>query len=166
MMIEVSNSVDVDSTPQTAWDLLSDFEGVWEESNPAHCGTKVLTEPKRPLRDGLQWWQREKVGPVKGEFVATLHDVIPEQEFSWRAIATYRLLGMTFTVNEGGRFVIEKRDHGISLRHDLWGQFRDTLKGRILNWIAVYLLREKQSMARHNLTELHYFKDCLESKPT
>ena len=62
-MIEVSNSVDVDTTREAAWDLLSDFEGVWEDSNPAHRGTKVLSEPKRPLRDGLQWWQREKSWP-------------------------------------------------------------------------------------------------------
>jgi carbon monoxide dehydrogenase subunit G len=161
-MIEVSNSVDVDTTREAAWDLLSDFEGVWEDSNPAHRGTKVLSEPKRPLRDGLRWWQREKVGPVQGEFVATLHDVVPEQEFSWTAQATYSLLGITFTVDEGGHFVIKKQGRGITLRHDLWGKFRDTLKGRVLHWIAVNLLSERHSMASHNLTELHYFKTCLE----
>jgi len=42
-MIQVSNSVDVDTTREAAWDLLSDFEGVWEDSNPAHRGTKVLS---------------------------------------------------------------------------------------------------------------------------
>ncbi|MGJ3252324.1 MAG: SRPBCC family protein [Elainellaceae cyanobacterium] len=161
-MLKVSNFVDVNATREDAWDLLSDFEGVWENSNPAHRGTKVLSEPKRPLRDGLRWWQREKVGLVQGEFVATLHDVVPEREFSWTAIANYRLLGISFTVDEGGRFVIEERNHGIALRHDLWGKFRETLKGQILRWIAVHLLQERQAMASHNLIELRYFKDCLE----
>jgi len=59
--------------------------------------------------------------------------------------------------------VIEEQGRGITLRHDLWGKFRDTIKGRVLRWIAVNLLGERHSMASHNLTELHYFKDCLES---
>jgi len=165
-MLKVSTSVHVkNATREEAWDLLSDFEGVWENSNPAHRGTKVLSEPKRPLRDGLRWWQREKVGPVQGEFVATLHNVVSEQEFSWTAIATYRLLGITFTIDEGGYFVIEERDSGIALRHDLWGKFGNTIKDRILQWIAVHVFRERHAMASHNLTELRYFKHCLESHP-
>lgn len=48
-MIEVTNSVDVNASREAAWDLISDFEGVWEPSNPAHQGTKVLDEPKQQL---------------------------------------------------------------------------------------------------------------------
>lgn len=61
-MIKVTNSVFVDTTREKAWDLISDFEGVWEPSNPAHRGTKVLDEPKRPIRDGLRWWRPGKAG--------------------------------------------------------------------------------------------------------
>lgn len=65
-MLEVTNSVSVNCPRDAAWDLISDFEGVWEPSNPAHRGTKVLDEPKRLIRHGLRWRQRDKVGEPEG----------------------------------------------------------------------------------------------------
>lgn len=157
-MIEVSNSVAVDTTREAAWDLISDFEGVWEPSNPAHRGTKVLNEPKQPIRDGLRFWQREKVGPLTGEFVATVHDTNPGHAFSWSATATYRLFGFPIKVNEGGTFEIIETESGVSLRHYLWGE----LPNRLLEWFARVVLREEKAMTDHNSTELHYFKSKLE----
>lgn len=157
-MIEVSNSVDVDATREAAWDLISDFEGVWEPSNPAHCGTKVLDKPKRPIRDGLRWWQREKVGPLTGEFTAMVHGTRPGHAFSWSTTATYRLACIPIKVDEGGTFEILENKAGVTLRHYLWGK----LPNRALEWFARFILREEKAMAEHNLTELRYFKRKLE----
>lgn len=157
-MIEVTNSVTVDTTREAAWNLISDFEGIWEPSNPAHRGTKVLDEPKRPIRDGLRWWQRETVGPLTGEFIATVYDTKPGHAFSWSTTATYRLLGLAIKVDEGGTFEIIETGEGVTLRHYLWGE----LPNRLLVWFARVVLREDKEMADHNLTELRYFKSKLE----
>ncbi|WP_107669966.1 hypothetical protein [Cyanothece sp. BG0011] len=163
-MINVTNVIQVNSSRKQAWELISDFEGVWENSNPAHQGTKVLSQSKRPLRNGLKWWQREEVGWVQGEFVATLDNVIPEQQFTWSTTATYQLLGVPFKVNEGGKFIIEEREKGIVLKHELWGKFEDSFWGKLLEWIALNILKEETAIAEHNLTELRYFKKVLENK--
>lgn len=162
-MFHVTNHVDVDAHRDEAWELISDFEGVWEPSNPAHRGTKVLDEPKQPIRDGLRWWQREKVGPVTGEFVATVHDVEPGRAFSWTTTATYKLLGIPLKVDEGGTFRILDHDDGVRLEHALWGRFPTSRWGRMAAWIARYVLREEKAMADHNRTELRYFKQQLEA---
>lgn len=158
-MIEVKNSVSVDCSRETAWDLISDFEGVWEPSNPAHRGTEVLDDPKQPIRDGLRWWQREKVGLLTGEFVATVSDTKPGHAFSWSTTATYRLLGIPIKVDEGGTFVVVETENGVTLRHYLWGK----LPNAALEWFALNILREKKAMAEHNLVELNYFKKQLEA---
>ncbi len=157
-MIEVTNHVSVDCTWEAAWELISDFEGVWEPSNPDHRGTKVLDEPKQPIRNGLRFWQREKVGLLTGEFVATVKDTNPGSSFSWYTTATYRLLGLPIKVVEGGTFEIIENDSGVTLQHSVWG----ILPNRPLEWFARVFLREEKAIADHNLTELHYFKARLE----
>lgn len=93
-MIDVTANVHAEATATEAWELISDFEGEWEPSNPEHKGTEVLTEPKQPLRDGLRWWQREGVGPLTGELTATVHDTRPGRAFSWTGEAIYKPFGM------------------------------------------------------------------------
>lgn len=159
-MIEVTNCVYANASREAAWDLISDFEGVWEPSSPAHRGTKVLDEPKQPIRDGLRWWQREKVGLLTGEFVATVHDTKPGHAFSWSTTATYLLFGFPINVDEGGTFEILETGTGVTLRHYLWGK----LPYNLLEWFAFTVLREERAMAEHNLTELRYFKQQLEAK--
>lgn len=163
VLLKVTNTTKVAARPAEAWELLQDFEGVWEESNPAHRGTKVLTEPKRPLRDGLRWWQREKVGFLTGEFTAELSDVVPTRRFRWRAEAEYRLPGFRIPVRQGGTFEIVPREGGCELRHHIWGKFRQDVWGRALEFIARHFLRERWAMSRHNQQELDYFKRRLES---
>jgi hypothetical protein len=152
------------ASAERIWDLISDFEGVWENSNPAHCGTRVLSEPKRPIRDGLRWWQREKVGPVTGEFIATVHDVVPDQRFRWTAEATYRLLGLPVKIAEGGEFLIEPQTAGCRVSHRVWGQLPGGRFGRCLEWILVHLFRQREAVAHHTQVELEYFKHRLERK--
>lgn len=71
-------------------------------------------------------------------------------------------MGVSFKVHEGGKFIIEDREEGIALKHQLWGQFEDSLWGQTLEWIALNILREEKAIAKHNLTELRYFKNLLE----
>lgn len=50
--VDVSGSVLIDAPRMEIWELASDFEGAFEDSNPAHRGTAVLSEPGTSLRDG------------------------------------------------------------------------------------------------------------------
>lgn len=165
-MLEVANAVEVEASDEAAWELISDFEGAWEASNPSHRGTKVLSEPKRPVREGLQWWQRERLGPLIGEFTATVREVIPGRCFRWVANAEYFCWNLTVPVREGGTFSIEPTEIGCLLRHRLWGQFPKGVRGRVQEWIARNLLRCERTMEQHNLVELDYFRQQLEAQST
>lgn len=161
-MIEVTNSVEVSATREAVWKLISDFEGTWGKSNPDHEGTITLSKNKRAISDGFAWWHREKIGLVTGEFIAKMHDVSKQQAFSWTTVANYELGRMRFKVEQGGTFLIEDGESGLILRHDLWGRVLGTLKGSIVECVAVHLLGQKKAISKHNLTELLYLKSRLE----
>lgn len=164
-MIETRQSVDIEASSEATWDLLSDFEGAWERSNPAHRGCRVLSDPKRPIREGLRWWQREKVGWWTAEFVATVHDVIPQRQFKWSTRAKYRLGPIAFPIDEGGEVRIEPTDAGCQLSHRVWGKLPPSVWGRVLEWIAARLMSTDADVAEHTRIELEYFKRCLERPP-
>lgn len=161
-MIDVTATVRARAGHAEAWDLISDFEGEWEPSNPEHKGTKVLTLPKRPIRDGLRWRQRESVGPLTGELTATVHNTLPERGFSWVGEAIYRPLGVVIQVEEGGDFRIEPEDDGVRLTHRVWARFsRGPLGWSVENLIG-RLLRLERAAYEHTLVELEYFAGRLE----
>lgn len=163
-MIQVVNSVEVAATREAVWELISDFEGAWQESHPDHEGTIVLSKYKRAICDGYAWWHREKVGAVAGEFIAKMHDVSKHQAFSWTTVAIYDLWRMRFKVEQGGTFLIEDGKSGLILRHDLWWRVLGRVKRPIVEWIAVSLLGQKKAISKHNLTELLYFRNRLEAE--
>lgn len=99
-MIDVIASVRAKAGPDEAWNLISDFEGEWAPSNPEPQGTKVLSKPTQPIRDGLRWWQRAGVGSLTGELTATVHDTEPGRAFSWTGQAVYRPLGDEMRVDD------------------------------------------------------------------
>lgn len=163
-MIQVANSVEVTATREAVWKLVSDFEGTWQESNPDHEETIVLSKYKRAICDDFAWWHREKVGVVTGEFIAKMHDVSKHQAFSWTTVATYEFWRMRFKVEQGGTFLIEDGENAkLILRHDLWGRVLGRVKGPIAECLAVSLLGQKKALSQHNLTELLYLKKQLEA---
>ena len=161
-MIDVTANVHAEATATEAWELISDFEGEWEPSNPEHKGTEVLTKPKQPLRDGLRWWQREGVGPLTGELTAIVHDTRPERAFSWTGEAIYKPFGMCVRVKEGGDFRIEPKGDGVRLVHRVWGEFPKGIVGWVIERVIGTLLRFRSAAYRHTLVELEYFAGRLE----
>lgn len=60
--IDTTQAVEVKANSETIWAHIQDFEGFWERFNPdAHAGTRVLSTPKQPLRNGLRFYQTEQV---------------------------------------------------------------------------------------------------------
>lgn len=163
--VDVSASTMIDAPRAEIWRMASDFEGAFEDSNPAHRGTTVLSTPKTPLRDGLRFRQEEYVGGVRGALDADLFDVYPQERFGWRAETDYTLWGLPIvTVQEGGIFRIEESREGDGFRvsHRVWGDFPDTFYGRVLSWVSVALLDMETDAERHTRVELEYFERQLE----
>ena len=163
--VDVNASTMIDAPCAEIWRFASDFEGAFEDSNPAHRGTTVLSDPKAPLRDGLRFRQEEYVGGLRGVLEAELFDVYPQERFGWRAETDYTLWGLPVaTVEEGGIFRSEESRQGDGFRvsHRVWGDFPDTFYGRVLSWVSVALLDMETDAERHTRVELEYFERQLE----
>lgn len=165
--IDTTQAVEVQAAPETIWAQIQDFEGFWERSNPeVHAGTRVLSNPKQPLRNGLRFYQKEQVGGVTGELDAEVYDVEPNRRFRWRTKADYRLLGLRITIPEGGTFRVEPDSKGERVRvsHRVYGEFPDTVWGRSLGWILVSVFDADLDAAQHTRVELMYLKETLEGE--
>lgn len=167
VQIDTTQAIAIHSSPEAIWAQVQDFEGFWERSNPeAHAGTQVLSIPKQPLRNGLQFVQKERVGGITGELEAEVYDVKPNCRFRWRATATYECLGLALTLPEGGTFRIEPSTEGdhVCVSHRVYGAFPDTVWGRAIGWILVCLLDADLDAAQHTYVELAYLKEILEGQ--
>lgn len=163
MPIDTTQSVIINSSRESIWKLATDFEGAFENSNPAHRGTEILSQPKQPFRDSLRFYQKEKVGSFTGELDGIIYDVNPMKSFRWKAATTYYFLGAKIPVNEGGTFRIEETNRkGYRVTHRVYGNFNDTFSGRTLSWLMVSCFGMLQSSAEHTKVELEYFKNRLE----
>lgn len=163
--IDVTESVDIHAPAEQIWEFISDFEGNWEDSNPEHDGTLVLSDPKYPLRNGLRFWQRERVGGIVGELNAEIHDVEPNRKFRWDADVVYRLWGLQISFTEGGTFRIEptSKRETVHVSHRVWGDLPNSIPGRMLSWLLVNFFDIDRAAAHHTLVELEYFKSQIES---
>lgn len=163
--IDTTQAVEVKANSETIWAQIQDFEGFWERSNPdAHAGTRVLSTPKQPLRNGLRFYQTEQVGGVTGELDAEVYDVEPCCRFRWRTQADYRFLGLKITLPEGGTFRIEpdSETDRVRVSHRVYGTFPNTVWGRALGWILVSVFDADLDAAQHTRVELMYLKKTLE----
>ena len=163
-MIEASAAVRIDAPAATVWSHLEEFETLWERSNSDHDGTWVVMDPKKPLRDGLRFYQREWVGPVKGMIKADLRDVVDEQRFSWIGTCTYTLppLPLAFTVEEGGTMQLEPTDGQTRLSHRVWARVSPTVLGKVAERVLALFGDIEREAYEHTLVELEYFKDVIE----
>ncbi|AFK21234.1 hypothetical protein E6P09_17285 (plasmid) [Haloferax mediterranei ATCC 33500] len=164
-MIETSAAVQIDASPATVWPYLEEFETRWERSNPDHDGMWVVMDPKKPLRDGLRFYQREYVGPIKGMINAELRDVVEEQRFSWIGTCTYTLplLPFTFTVEEGGTVVLDPRGGQTHLSHRVWARVPPTVLGKVAEKALTAAVDLENEVYQHTLVELEYFKNVVET---
>ena len=164
-MIEASAAVRIDASAATVWSHLEEFETLWEHSNPDHDGTWVVIDPKKPLRNGLRFYQREWVGPVKGIIKANLRDVVEEQRFSWIGTCTYTLppLPVAFIVEEGGTMQLEQTDGSTRLSHRVWARVPPTVLGKVTERALALFGDIEREAYEHTLVELEYFKDVIEN---
>jgi len=162
-MIDTTASVTANANKRDAWQLIQDFESVWEDSNPAHRGTVVRDQPKQPIREGLRWWQREKVAGITADLEAVVTHAQPPDTFSWQGEATYHLHLADLTITEGGRFSITEENQRVRLTHRVWAVFPPTTLGRFTERILGPILRSEHAANHHTRVELEYFAQRLEA---
>lgn len=164
MTIDTTHSIVIDADPSTVWEYVTDLEGHFEDSNPDHAGTWVLSAAKEPLRDGLRFRQRERVAGVTGELDAVVRDVEPTRRFTWHAEASYRLVGLRIRVAEEGTLRVDPVSETSSrLSHRVTGRFPDNPLGRVVGWIFVNVLDADLDAEEHTHRELRYFKRVIEA---
>ncbi|MES1942677.1 hypothetical protein PC39_01080 [Salinisphaera sp. PC39] len=162
-LVDTTASVTIDAPRERVWRDLQDFEGRWESSNPEHDGIWVLTSPKRPLRDGLRFLQRESVGGVTGMLHGRIYDVRPPRRFSWRARTRYTFFGLPMDVREGGSVVLAPAAGSVVLSHRVWAHSGPSLTDRILAAVAAWCMDLEADARQHTLVELAYFRDSIEA---
>ena len=147
------------------WDSVTDFEGVFHDSNPVHYETVITSSPKHPFRSGLTFRQEETVGGLRGILDGQVFDVKDGYRYRWKASTESFVGGWSFiTVDEGGEVRIVKAAEGrYRLVHRVYGRFPDTIWGRTLNWFSSAVMGMESDAASHTLTELEYVKNRLES---
>lgn len=163
LIVDVTESVSIEAPQELIWEAMQDFEGNWEESNPEHDGTRILSELKTPLRNGLQFWQRESIGPVVGELDGTILDVDPPHTFSWRAKTTYRILLFRVEVVEGGTVTLVSEGEKTKTSHRVWCRYPEKRFQRFPMVTYDRVFNGTKAAAKHTRVELEYFKDMLES---
>lgn len=163
--IEVIESVTINAPVDSVWNVVTDFEGAFEQSNPDHRGTKILSAPKVPFRDSLRFYQKELVGGLTGELDGLVYDVHPPKRFRWEAEVTYNILGFNYMVKEGGTIRIEKYDpqDNLILSHRLYTKFKDGMVNQFIAWLSLNVLNMEEAASKHTFVELEYFKKRLES---
>ncbi|PAV25098.1 hypothetical protein CF392_12665 [Tamilnaduibacter salinus] len=163
--VDVTESVIVDGDRAAIWQAVTDFDGVFHKSNPAHLETRFDTSSGGLFRDGTSFRQTELVGGFRGNLDGVVLDVYEGRRYAWRADTTYTVAGIPVTrVDEGGVLRIEKtrQGKGWMLSHRVYGRFPDTFKGRVLSWVMSAVFDIEADAARHTLTELEYIKRLVE----
>jgi|UPI000788E63F hypothetical protein len=160
-VVDVTESVRVTATKQAIWNAVTDFEGVFHDSNHAHLSTTVTKRPESGFDDGLTFLQKETVGGIYGVLDGRVFDVFPTRRYRWSADTTYRLWGIdVIEVSEGGDLRIEetRAGDGWRLSHRVFGHFPDTFVGRAMSWFMSAFMNIEADAAQHTLVELEYVK--------
>ena len=164
-VVDVTESVRVDAPKQAIWNAVTDFEGVFHDSNHAHLSTTVTNRPESGFDDGLTFLQKETVGGIYGVLDGRVFDVFPAKRYRWSADTTYSLWGFEIIeVSEGGDLRIEetRAGDGLRLSHRVFGHFPDTFTGRAMSWFMSAFMNIESDAAQHTLVELEYVKRQVE----
>ncbi|MFE8073415.1 hypothetical protein QQM79_20340 [Marinobacteraceae bacterium S3BR75-40.1] len=165
--VDVTESVRIDAPQLMIWNAVTDFEGVFHDSNRAHLSTSVTSRPEGGFDDGLTFLQKETVGGIYGVLDGRVFDVFPKNRYRWSANTTYSVWGFdVIEVFEGGDVRIEetRTGDGWRLSHRVFGHFPDTVAGRAMSWFMSAFMNIEADAATHTLVELEYVKRVVEEQ--
>ena len=161
----VDTSIAIRAPAAAVWDFAAVPEH-WTASNPAeHFGLRFASADDRP-GPGVEFVQRESVAGLKCELHGRFHHFERPRRAFWTGIATYRLLGGLLRVRlpEGGVLLLDERDDGTHVAHNVFIDFPDSVIGRIARWLFVRRLDGWQAVFDHAQRELRFFKQQVEAR--
>ena len=164
MYVTDSAEMLIDATPGEIWEYVTDPVN-WTASNPdEHYGLEYDTPDDRP-REGGTFHQREEVAGMYAELYGRFPYIDYPSVAVWTATAYYPLLRglVTVRIPEGGTIRLEETERGTRMSHEVWMDFSNNRRGRLLKWLFTSVLDGKEKLFDHTNRELVFFKEQLES---
>ncbi len=162
-MFEFTETIEIDNTPDRVWEVLSDIERWWEDSNPEHDSLELLDD--RGLRVGSRLRIRERIAGIPGVAEGEVTRFQDHRAITWEAPeAHYRWFGISLTVAEAVTWTIEPTGAGgTRVGAHVRAVFPAGLSGRLLEWAFTRLLGGVAKDRAHARTELRYLKELIEA---
>lgn len=163
-MFEFTETVSIEASSSTVWEVMSDIEGWWLASNPEHESLERVGEGGA-LGVGTQLRIREKIAGVPGEAIGTITTFVPGSVVTWEAPeARYRWFGVPFGVGEGVTWRLEPHgDQTTNVSAHVWATFPSGWRGRLLETAFTRLLGGVEKDREHARTELRYLRRTIEA---
>ncbi|MGA7272113.1 MAG: SRPBCC family protein [Acidimicrobiia bacterium] len=163
-LFEFTETIEIDRTPGRVWEVLSDIERWWEDSNPEHDSLEVL-DTDRGLEVGTRLRIHERIAGIPGVAEGEVTRLKEHRAITWEAPAAhYRWFGIPLTVAEAVTWTIEPTEPGSSrVAAHVWAVFPGGFFGRLLEWVFRRLLRGVAKDRAHARTELRYLKGLIEA---
>lgn len=162
-MFEFTETITVNASPSTIWQVMIDLEEWWPPSNPEHQSVELLDD--RGIEVGAQIRIREKVAGIPCVAEGQITRVDPMSEVTWEARARYRWWGVSVPICEGVTWRL--RPAGLDTTRvsaHVWATYPPGLFGRFVGFVFTRLLDGIEKDREHARTELRYLKNAIEAK--
>ena len=161
-MFEFTETITVDASPSTVWNVMTDLEGWWPPSNPEHESLERLDD--RGIEVGAQIRIREKVAGIPCVADGQITRVDPMSTVTWEARAQYKCLGVSVPIGEGVTWRIQSGDRDATqVSAHVWATYPHGLFGRFVGFVFTRLLNGIEKDREHARTELLYLKRVIEA---
>lgn len=165
MFLKKHTEAHVNSTPEKIWEYASSPKH-WSDSNKEeHLGLEIYSESGKP-ETNAEFHQRETVAGIYADLRGHFPIVNKPNLTVWTGIARYKILGGLFYVEipEGGLVKVAVTEQGCIISHDVWMQFSDSIKGKVIHWVFTNIFKGEDAVYSHTQKELDYFKEKLEGE--
>jgi hypothetical protein len=166
MFVTDESSITIRASPEAIWEFAHKPEN-WTASNPTeHYGLQYDSADNLP-HQGVSFVQKESVAGMYAELHGRFHYMkVPRLAF-WSGTATYPVLGglMKIRIPEGGVLRLEAVEDGTRFSHNVYMDFPDSWRGKLVLWFFEKRLNGRQALHDHAYRELVFFKENLEGEP-
>jgi ligand-binding SRPBCC domain-containing protein len=163
-VFEISPKIMIDAPTDVVWNYLIDVDNWWLQSNPEHIGLEIQSD-EQAIRQGTRMLIRERIAGIPGEALGEISEFDEHEKLTWKSNqATYRVLGVHFSVKEGVTWELEPLNHGTQLSAHVWAYFPDGLPGMMLEWWFKHVMDGISKDYQHAMTELRFVKAHIEER--
>lgn len=160
-MLDFTESIDIDAPADHVWEVLSDIDQWWLQSNPEHISLRHLDD-KPATEVGARLRIEERIGGIPGEAVGTITAVEPRTAVTWEAEARYRWFGIPVRLTEGVTWRLRSAGSTTTVSAHVWASRPRGVFGSLTALLFVRVLGGEAKDRAHTRTELRHLKRILE----